>query len=504
MMASGSISLSRLLSSQLTENILQGLRDVSVSGVCLDSRELKAGDLFLALPGATVDGRDFISAAIRGGAAAVVAQSSDDETHLQWDAETPLIHLPLLSECLAEIVANFYNKPSRHLHVTGVTGTNGKTSCTHYLAQMLELLGQRCGVMGTLGSGFVGALREGQNTTSDVVTIQKFMAEMVAEDIPNVAMEVSSHGLEQGRTRGTCFTTAIFTNLTRDHLDYHGSMEEYARAKARLFSSATLKYAAINEDDRYAALMKAQLRNGVESVGFSLRAGGGDIYPASVRYTPGGIQATLVTPWGEGELTCPLLGEFNLANLLAIIAVLGMHGHDLAALLSAAKSLQAVDGRMQLCGGGMKPQVVIDYAHTPDALESLLGAVDSHCQGRITCVFGCGGDRDSGKRPLMLQSALKGAASVVVTSDNPRGEDPDRIIQDILAGAGAEDRVRITAVSDRAAAIRYAVSQVSAQDVVVVAGKGHERYQEVNGVRHSFSDQEQVELALHNWAGDVA
>ncbi|RRJ85349.1 UDP-N-acetylmuramoyl-L-alanyl-D-glutamate--2,6-diaminopimelate ligase [Aestuariirhabdus litorea] len=493
--------LSQLLSTYLPERQLGLLTELSVAGICLDSRQVADGDLFMALAGTQVDGRQFIDDAIAAGAVAVVAQTEEAVPTLEWRNKVAVVGLPSLAQQAGSIVSAFYGNPSHALNIYGVTGTNGKTSCSHYLAQILESLGVRCGVMGTLGLGFIGNLQSSLNTTADLVTTHRFMAELVDAGVLNLSMEASSHGLEQGRTSGVGFTTAIFTNLTRDHLDYHGSMEEYARAKAMLFSTPSLKYAVINEDDRYASLMKTQLRNGVEALGYSLRPGTADIYPRDVQFLAEGIRAILVTPWGEVELNTPLLGAFNLANLIAVIGALGLQGYPLNDLLQAANSLKAVDGRMQRFGGGGRPLVIVDYAHTPDALESLLAAVATHCEGRVTCLFGCGGDRDPGKRPLMLKAALKGAGSVIVTSDNPRSEDPEQIIADVLLGADEAARSRTLSMGDRAAAIAAAVSTASPQDIVVVAGKGHEAYQEIKGVRYPFSDQQQVELALQQWQG---
>ncbi|MCL6419914.1 UDP-N-acetylmuramoyl-L-alanyl-D-glutamate--2,6-diaminopimelate ligase [Aestuariirhabdus sp. Z083] len=498
------MQLSQLLEPYASTTLLEALKNVVITGVAIDSRKVVTGNLFLALPGVDADGRHYIDDAISAGASAVVVEADHGDSSCEIRNGVCVVALPELSNHVARIIADYYRSPSDKLRIFGVTGTNGKTSCSHYLAQLLDCLGEPCGVMGTLGSGFVGSMEEGLNTTPDLVTTQQFMAELVSVEVKNLAMEASSHGLEQGRTEGVGFTTAIFTNLTRDHLDYHGDMEQYSEAKARLFAAPTLEYAVINRDDEYAPLMKSSVNSNVTVIDYSLRSGSGDVYPERIVYGSRGIQAHIVTPWGDGDLQCALLGDFNLANVLAVIAALCVQGYELPAVLSAANTLVAVDGRMQLFGGEKQPLVVIDYAHTPDALISLLAAVSHHCHGRIVCVFGCGGDRDVGKRPLMLQAALAGAEMVMVTSDNPRCEDPDAIISDVMRGINVEDLPRVQVISDRKKAIRDVVSRASVNDVVVVAGKGHERYQEVNTVRHPFSDQEQVELALQHWQGDAA
>ncbi len=485
---------------ELPQDIEQKVSGVQVSGVAIDSRKLACGDLFIALPGAEHDGRSFIAAAIASGASAVLVGATGSYI-VKENEGVPVIELPDLSGKASSIVAKYYDYPSDKIRVVGFTGTNGKTSCSHYLAQMLDLLGERCGVMGTLGCGFIDDLKESANTTADTVTTQSFIAELVAGGVQNLAMEVSSHGLVQGRIDAIHFDSAVFTNLTRDHLDYHGSMEEYARAKSMLFASRNLKCAVINEDDRYAALMKVQLRSSATVVGFSLCDDKADVSVNQIRYSAKGIHAWLMTPWGEGQLNCPLMGSFNLANVLAVISVLGLHGYALPQLIEAVSKLLPVDGRMQLRGGDSRPLVVVDYAHTPDALSSLLSAVTLHTQGDIICVFGCGGDRDKGKRPLMAKAAMGGSQHTIITSDNPRSEKSGAIIADVISGVPPQARNRVETVEDRTEAICAAFSRASANDVIVVAGKGHETYQEINGVRYDFNDVEVVDKCLQSWQG---
>ena len=320
-----------------------------------------------------------------------------------------------------------------------------------------------------------------------------------------MATEISSHGLDQGRVNGLHIDTAVFTNLTRDHLDYHKTMEAYAEAKGKLFAHSGLRHAIFNADDPAAVTLRSFAPASVECLNCSLSDKTADLYLENIQLLPDGMQAHVVTPWGDGELVTPLMGRFNLSNLLGVIAVMGCHGFSLVKVLDAIRQLASVPGRLESYGGGEQPVVVIDYAHTSDALKSVLSALREHGGRRISCVFGCGGDRDRGKRPLMAQAACAGADRVYLTSDNPRSEDPQAIIDDALTGVCGDASEKVTVVVDRAEAIARAVSEAVAGDVVLVAGKGHESYQEVHGVRYPFSDLEQVSRALaHLQAGEVA
>ncbi|MTI15247.1 UDP-N-acetylmuramoyl-L-alanyl-D-glutamate--2,6-diaminopimelate ligase [Sansalvadorimonas verongulae] len=471
--------------------------DITLSGIVTDSRRVSRGDLFLALPGFAVDGRDYIEAAVQAGAAAVLMEpfvSAQGRKLPQVDV--PLICVADLKDRSGELVDFALGCPSQKVKVIGVTGTNGKSSTVHFLGSLLDRLSDGCGIMGTLGKGRVGQLDETGNTTSDMLTSHRFAAELRDASIGWMAMEVSSHGLDQGRIDGLNIDTAIFTNLTREHLDYHGNMESYADAKGLLFTRPGLKYAIFNSDDEWVAYVADKVHPSAQSLTFSLTKTSADVYLQGIQLLPDGMRARIFTPWGEGELNTPLLGRFNLSNLLGVICALGCHGVALADVLEAVPSIESVPGRLERYGSAHQPSVVIDYAHTSDALDSVLGALREHGSQRITCVFGCGGDRDKGKRTLMAQAACAGADRVYLTSDNPRSEEPASIIRDALAGLGGEQRKRVTVVVDRAEAIRQAIGTSGPGDVVLVSGKGHESYQEIKGVRYPFSDLEQVTMAL--------
>ncbi len=468
--------------------------DVAIRDLVLDSRKVTAGDLFLALPGLSSDGRQYIEQAVAAGACAVLA-----ETGNALPATTvPLVAVTNLKDQLSGLVSRFYRNPSEHVKVIGVTGTNGKSSCCHFIAQLLSRLDASCGVMGTLGNGVFPDLVPAGNTTSDNLSVQRFMAGLVDKSVPWLTMEVSSHGLHQGRVSGIAFNTAVYTNLSRDHLDYHQTMEAYAAAKAELFRSPGLQHAVINFDDEWADLMlNAATENQVNCITYSVRSDKADIHLSDIVFSPEGMVANLHTPWGGGRLSTALLGKFNLSNLLSVIGVLCLQGFALDRILALIPELDNVPGRLETLGGTAQPTVVVDYAHTPDALRSVLGALRDHGGQTVTCVFGCGGDRDSGKRPLMTEAALAGADRVLLTSDNPRTEDPLKIIEDAMTGIPTELRDhKLKVVPDRAEAIAVAVAEAGNDDIILVAGKGHEDYQEIHGVRYPFSDMREVRQAL--------
>ncbi|RTR06053.1 UDP-N-acetylmuramoyl-L-alanyl-D-glutamate--2,6-diaminopimelate ligase [Halomonas nitroreducens] len=463
--------------------------------LCLDSRALAPGDVFLAVPGVTADGRDFVPAALAAGAALVLAH--DDGAARGAAAGDPrVLWLPHLRQRLGELGGALFAVPEA-LELIGVTGTNGKSSVTHYIAALSRALGRDAGMVGTLGHGRPGALHQGALTTPGPLALQAALGELAGEGVTRVAMEVSSHALEQGRLDGCRLQAAVFTNLTRDHLDYHGSMTAYAAAKARLFRRPELELAVVNADDPLARLMLAGLSGGVrvlavgEDEAVTLRVVDTDPYP-------GGQRAIVATPDGERVLELPLMGRFNLTNVLLAMATLYGLGADLEALFAAAAELGPVPGRMQAVPTEAGPVVVIDYAHSPDALENALAALRAHLpgSGRLWCLFGCGGDRDSGKRPLMAAAAERHADRLVVTDDNPRGESPAAIREQILDGLSAEARHAAWTRDGRAAAIRETIREAADEDVILIAGKGHETYQEIAGVRHAFSDLAEAEAAL--------
>jgi len=460
----------------------------------LDSRKVRPGDLFLAVPGTQQDGRVHIADAIARGAAAVAYEAEGALPMTAHSAE--LVALKGLAGQLSAIAGRFYGEPSRGLHLIGITGTNGKTSVSQLLAQALDLLGERCGIVGTLGNGFYNALALGRHTTPDPIGVQATLADMKNAGARAVAMEVSSHGLHQGRVAALAFDVAVFTNLSRDHLDYHGSMQAYGEAKAALFAWSGLRCRVLNLDDAFGREL-AEAEHPSRLIGYSLENPAAYLYCRDIRFDEQGVRATLVTPRGEGHLRSSLLGRFNLSNLLAVVgALLGMD-YALDEILKLLPQLQGPVGRMQRLGGVKQPLLVVDYAHTPDALEKVLEALRPHVKGRLLCLFGCGGDRDRGKRPLMAAVVERLADGVLVTDDNPRSEAPEQIFNDIRAGFANPEAVQF--VHGRGQAIAQLVAAASADDVLVLAGKGHEDYQEINGERQPFSDLIEAGKALAVW-----
>jgi UDP-N-acetylmuramoyl-L-alanyl-D-glutamate--2,6-diaminopimelate ligase len=471
-----------------------------------DSRHVVPGDTFVAYPGEALDGRKFIPHAIERGAASVLWERRG----FRWRSAWTVANAPVenLKRRAGEIASTVYGRPSARLWMVGVTGTNGKTSCSHWVAQSLTRLQRKCGVVGTLGSGWPGKLEPIGNTTPDAVWLQGRLRDFVRQRARAVSMEVSSHGLVQDRVSSVEFDVALFTNLTRDHLDYHRTMRSYRAAKARLFRFESLKYAVLNLDDAFgAALVAPTQARGVQALGYGFSrtrppAVRGLRLPRLVgrnlRMGADGLSFDVATPWGESAVESRLIGRFNAANLLGTLAVLLASDCALDDSVAALGRVSPVPGRTERFGGGRDPLVVVDYAHTPDALENVLRTLRELTQSgrsrraRLICVFGCGGDRDRGKRPLMGRLASALADEVTVTSDNPRSEKPEAIIAEILDGATRPCEV----VADRGAAIDAAVRNARAGDVVLVAGKGHEQYQEIGGVRHPFSDAAHVRAAL--------
>ncbi|WP_137887777.1 UDP-N-acetylmuramoyl-L-alanyl-D-glutamate--2,6-diaminopimelate ligase [Pseudomonas sp. 2FE] len=467
---------------------------VLIRELTLDSRKVRPGDLFLAVPGGQQDGRVHIGDAIARGAAAVAYEAEGAAVMTASSAQ--LIPLKNLAGQLSAIAGRFYGEPSRALHLVGVTGTNGKTSVSQLLAQALDHFGERCGIVGTLGTGFHNALEQGRHTTPDPIGVQAVLANLKQAGARAVAMEVSSHGMDQGRVAALAFDVAVFTNLSRDHLDYHGSMAAYGAAKAELFGWPGLRCRVLNLDDAFGRQLAAELQES-RLITYSLEDASAYLYCSEAHFDDHGVRAKLVTPKGEGSLRSSLLGRFNLSNLLAVVgALLGMD-YPLDEILKVLPALQGPAGRMQRLGGGKQPLVVVDYAHTPDALEKVLEALRPHTQGRLLCLFGCGGDRDRGKRPLMAEVVERLADAVLVTDDNPRGEAPEQIFADIRAGLTAPEKVRF--VYGRGQAIAQLIASAEAADVVVLAGKGHEDYQEIQGERQPFSDLDEAGKALAAW-----
>jgi UDP-N-acetylmuramoyl-L-alanyl-D-glutamate--2,6-diaminopimelate ligase len=468
---------------------------IRIARLTSDTRRIQPGDVFVAMPGGRTDARTLIPQAIQAGALAVIWEADG----FAWDPAWRVPNLPVhgLREHVGAIAAHVYGQPSQQLWLAGVTGTNGKTSCSHWIAQSLAQLGKRAAVIGTLGNGFPGALSEPTHTTPDAVSLQKQIADLVAQGASHLAMEVSSHGLDQGRVNGAAFKAALFTNLSRDHLDYHGSMDHYGRAKARLFHWPGLRHAVINLDDDFGARLAASLdRSQVEVLGYGL--GKGEISGHRLDLSKRGLTLEIETPWGAGVIRSRLLGGFNAANLLGVLGTLLAAEVTLEDATRALEHVEPVAGRLQMVRRPRSPLVVIDYAHTPDALEKVLETLRHvlGADGRLICVFGCGGERDPGKRPLMGEIATRLADLTVVTSDNPRSEDPRAIIDQVVAGAHPNYWIE----PDRASAIYRAIRAAREQDVVLLAGKGHEAYQEVAGQRLPFSDAEVAAVAMEGRA----
>jgi len=463
-------------------------QDPVIHGLALDSRELQAGWLFLAVPGQASDGRDFIPQALANGAAAVAYDASDDFTPPPM--AVPLVAIQNLKHTVGHIADRFHGSPSRTLLVIGVTGTNGKTTCCHLLAQVLDRPEGRCGVIGTVGVGFPDALESATHSTPDALRVHALLAEFARQGATSVCMEVSSHALDQGRVQGVVFTAAVFTNLTRDHLDYHTNMQAYGDAKARLFAWPGLKAAVINSDDAFGRELIERARTHCAVTSYGLAQG--DVHAVDVHPSLQGLRLRVASAYGEANLNSGLLGRFNAANLLAVLACLLACGRTLAESTERLGLARPPSGRMERFGHGRQPAVVVDYAHSPDALEKVLQALREHAQGHLWCVFGCGGDRDRGKRPEMGRIAEALADGVILTDDNPRSEDGDTIISDIAAGM----RKRPQVLRDRAAAIRAAIQQARPGDIVLIAGKGHEDYQQVGAQRLAFSDRRVVSEVL--------
>ncbi len=477
---------------------IQAVRALGVRRMTVDSRAVRPGDTFVAYPGESCDGRDYIAQAVRNGASSVLW----DVEGYAWNrrVKVPNLSIAQLRSHAGVIASEIYGKPSARLWTIGITGTNGKTSCSQWIAQALTRARRKCAVIGTLGSGFAGRLDAQANTTPDAVSLHARMRSFVRAGAQAVCMEASSHGLAQGRLSGVEFDVAMLTNLTRDHLDYHGTMRRYTAAKARLFRWPTLSHAVVNIDDAFGrelAQCWKHRRSALLGYGFarrSTRLRGPCVEGSNLRLGLDGISFDIASPWGQATLESPLIGRFNATNLLGSLAALLVSDIGLEQSVAALQMVAPVPGRTERYGGGCAPLVIVDYAHTPDALEKVLESLRAVAGGkaRLLCVFGCGGDRDRGKRPLMGEVASRHADHLIITSDNPRGEDPAAIIMQIARGV----RGKHEQIIDRRQAIRRALTEARRGDIVLVAGKGHEQYQEICGVRRRYSDAAVVRAVL--------
>lgn len=477
--------------------------DITVTRLIQDSREVKPGDIFIALSGTKTKGSQFIPEVIQKKAAAVLL---DEEGHIAWQQSIPIIPIKNLRAHLGKIAAEFYGHPASRMKMFGVTGTNGKTSCTHFLAQALQSFNLSCGVMGTLGNGLYGALGEPGLTTPDALTLHATLKQFLAQGAKATAMEVSSHSIDQGRVNGIAFEAGIFTNLTQDHLDYHHTMAAYAAVKKRFFTEFSQKHIILNGDDAYGKQWLSELTNHPSVFAYGLKrmdlpASIPQIYADKIRLTLHGITAQIYTPWGNEALSLPLVGAFNLSNVLAVLTALCVQELPFADVMRTLSHLKPVPGRMTLLGGKGQPLVAVDYSHTPDSLEKALQALRAHAGGKVICVFGCGGNRDAAKRPLMAGIAEKLADQVIVTNDNPRHEDPADIAQQIIKGFQAPEAVSV--ILDRSKAIEKSIQCASANDCILIAGKGAEHYQQVGDVKLPFDDAAEVRRYLNQTVNEL-
>ena len=520
----------------LLSTLIQGLNlskkcpRLSVKGLALDSRNVQPGFIFFALKGLNKDGINFIPQAIERGAIAILTESDNVNdlgvTQINEGAKysIPTIGIERLSQSVSLIAGRFYGDPTERMTVIAVTGTNGKTTCAQLYADLSSQVSalantshenHKTGVVGTLGHGIAGEKVAIDNhldlsggeilasplTTPDAITMQKILADLQLAGCDTVAIEASSHALDQGRISSIAVDTAIFTNLSRDHLDYHGDLVAYAEAKSKLFKIPGLKNAVINIDDAVGKAIFSDLDPNIRAISYSLENITADIYCQALQFSPMGFRALIHTPWGSGEIVSRLLGKFNLCNLLAVIGAFVIQADEsesnaFSKVLKIIPTLNSVSGRMELIDNLKGPAVIVDYAHTPDALEKVLKTLHLHCKGSLWVVFGCGGDRDIGKRAEMGEIAKSNADRVIVTSDNPRTESAAKIIQDILVGSTKDVIVEV----DRRAAINRAIGDAGEDDIVLIAGKGHENYQILGVQRLPFSDQIEARLALRDTA----
>jgi UDP-N-acetylmuramoyl-L-alanyl-D-glutamate--2,6-diaminopimelate ligase len=486
--------------------LLDGIADVPpndarVADLTLDSREVRAGSLFFALRGLKSHGLKFAAEAAARGASAVLWEPASDVDTPVFFPEVFTAPVADLHKLIGRIADRFFGWPSSQLRVVGITGTNGKTTCAYLLAQCLERLGSDAAYMGTIGWGRIGALNMPTHTTPDAINVHRTLAQLKAQGVRDVAMEVSSHALDQGRVDGVRFHSAAFTNLSRDHLDYHPSMQDYGEAKARLFAIENLQQAIINIGDAFGRQLARQLTGRMPLTAVWIGAAGAgwmadrSLHAGDVVVDLKGVSMALDGSFGRVQLRTRLLGRFNAENSLVVLGCLLALGVPLAAAAAALAECTAPPGRMEVIGTEMggKPLAVIDYAHTPDALAKALAALREHCAGALWCVFGCGGDRDPGKRPMMGAIADELADQIIVTDDNPRSEDPQHIIRGITGGIKSHN-ARI--IPDRAEAIAAALNEAAAADVVLIAGKGHEDYQIYGATRRIFSDRREARKVL--------
>ncbi|MCC2626245.1 MAG: UDP-N-acetylmuramoyl-L-alanyl-D-glutamate--2,6-diaminopimelate ligase [Burkholderiales bacterium] len=490
------ISRNSLASFTTFTRILDDLGDfLSKYNLEIDSRKVGPDSIFCAYPGSANDGRNYVEGALSSGAQAIIYEPG-------IDFKIPIKHIAVeyLMQYVGLLAAAKYDNPSKKFNTIGVTGTNGKTSVTHWLNQIYTILESKSAIIGTTGAGVYPDIIDYASTTPDPITLQKLLADFVKQKVDVLAMEVSSHSLHQGRVNGVAFKTAVFTNLSQDHLDYHKTMEAYYQAKRDLFYWHDLEHAIINVDDEYGQRLINQLRNDIAKYKVPLKIfaygiDSGDLRAGNLSITLSGMSFKLMYGGEEHQVHVKVIGRFNVYNILAVAGTLITNGFTLSQIVPLLSNLRPVCGRMDTIIQKNRPLIVIDYAHTPDALSNTLNTLrDVEHSGELYCVFGCGGNRDAAKRPLMGDIATKIADFTYITSDNPRYEEPEEIIKQVVAGVSNTSNYEV--IIDRKDAIIKAISKAKNNDIILIAGKGHETYQEIKGEKHHFSDFEIAQKAL--------
>ena len=495
------MTLKELLKDWVSNITMSSFNDNSILGLALDSRDILKGYVFIALAGAKQHGLTYVDQAIDKGACAVVYDPAESEGVLaEHESFAQMIAVDELALKLGDIAARFYGNPSELMAVIGITGTNGKTSCSQFLSQMLD----DCGIIGTLGWGEWNKLNKTTNTTPDALETQKILAELLKANKKTVAMEVSSHGLDQGRTNGVKFKGAIYTNISRDHLDYHGTMEAYLQAKLLLLNRTDLSFVVVNLDDLYRDKIIAAVPENVAIWGISLKQKTQPnclcINAENILNKDDGIEFDLYYQGTKHRIKAPIYGDFNVENVLTVFTTMLAMGITESEAIKRLGRIKAINGRMERFGSDEDPLIFVDYAHTPDALDKVLSSAKKHCTEALWVVFGCGGNRDKGKRSQMGRIAVQWADHVIITDDNPRFENALDIVNEILVGCqDINNQVtssKVEVIQDRAQAIQSVFARASEKDCIVVAGKGHESYQEINGIRLNFSDSQVINNAL--------
>ncbi|NOQ90409.1 MAG: UDP-N-acetylmuramoyl-L-alanyl-D-glutamate--2,6-diaminopimelate ligase [Gammaproteobacteria bacterium] len=496
------VALDFLLEGFIDDSLIEQCRGITVNAIVQDNRKARSGNLFIAHQGYNTHGLLYAQDAVAKGVSVVLwdgdlgfNNDQRDEILDSISNKVLCIHCDDLKFKVGAIASRYYEQPSLSMNTIGVTGTDGKTSIAHFLAQCLDAYDVHCGVLGTLGNGFINDLHPTGLTTVDALLVQKTLSDIQQAGAKHVVMEVSSHGLDQGRVNGVAFTTAVLSNMAADHLDYHGTLDNYAAAKRRLFYTPGLGAAVINLDDEFGRTLAKEVRDHVCVWGYSLEKDVSaykdcaDYFVNAQEITPfeHGYHLSVSTPKGEACFDIPLLGRFNVSNALAVLSTLLVSQFSLENAVDSLSSVHSVDGRVEIITEQDKPVVVVDYAHTEQGLAAVCGSIREHFSGKLWCVFGCGGDRDRSKRPLMAKVAEKFADRIIVTTDNPRHEDPQAIIDEVMTGFSSTDEVE--AVIDRRQAIDIAITNAQPGDVVLLAGKGHETSQIVGDVHIAFDDR---------------